>query len=84
MKIFSIPDQKPARKDKVFMTTTQINIVRKHLKKGKSITSLQAFKMANPITRLSSIIHRLRGEGMKIKTIKMKGKNGSTYAKYKL
>jgi len=70
------------------MTTTQINIVRKHLNKGKSITSLQAFKMANPITRLSSIIHRLRGEGMKIKT-KIKtvwevSKKGKRFAKYEL
>lgn len=27
------------------MTTTQINTVRKHLKKGKSITTLQAMQM---------------------------------------
>jgi hypothetical protein len=66
------------------MTTTQINIVRKHLNKGKSITSLQAFKMANPITRLSSIIHRLRGEGMKIKTIWEVSKKGKRFAKYEL
>lgn len=66
------------------MTTTQINIVRKHLKKGKSITSLQAFKMANPITRLSAIIHRLRGEGMKIKTIWEVSKKGKRFAKYEL
>lgn len=66
------------------MTTTQTNIVRKHLNKGKSITSLQAFKMANPITRLSSIIHRLRGEGMKIKTIWEVSKKGKRFAKYTL
>ena len=66
------------------MTTTQINIVRKHLNKGKSITSLQAFKMANPITRLSAIIHRLRGEGMKIKTVWEVSKKGKRYAKYTL
>lgn len=66
------------------MTTTQINIVRKHLNKGKSITSLQAFKMANPITRLSSIIHRLRGEGMKIKTVWEVSKKGKRFAKYEL
>ena len=66
------------------MTPTQINIVRKHLNKGKSITSLQAFKMANPITRLSSIIHRLRGEGMKIKTVWEVSKKGKRFAKYEL
>ena len=70
------------------MTTTQINIVRKHLNKGKSITSLQAMKMTmeydSPIIRLSAIIHKLRGEGMKIKTVWEVSKKGKRFAKYEL
>lgn len=70
------------------MTTTQINIVRNHLKKGKSITSLQAFKITiqydSPIIRLSAIIHKLRIEGMKIKTVWEVNKKGKRFAKYML
>lgn len=70
------------------MTTTQIEVIRKHLKKGKSITSLQAMKMTmsydSLIIRLSAIIHKLRAEGMKIKTVWEISKKGKRFAKYTL
>lgn len=67
--------------------TTKTNMVKHHLKSGKTITSLQAINLYGA-TRLSSIIHRLRKEGFIIATlptvIKDKYGNNCTYAKYRM
>ena len=55
--------------------------VLEHLKANGSITSLEAFERYRA-TRLSSIIHRLRGR-YDISTLMMESKDGGTpYAKY--
>ena len=65
---------------------TQIECVRVYLENNDSLTSLEAFKRWH-ITRLSSIIHRLRKRGYNISTtMKTSNESGysSTYAVYKL
>jgi hypothetical protein len=53
-----------------------------HLKKGKTITSWEAFEMFRA-TRLADIIFKLRCKGEKIETILVD--NGTTrYAKYRM
>lgn len=65
---------------------TQSDQVSKELKNG-SITDLKAYKKYG-IRRLSSIIHRLRRKGIKIKTTLVKSKDrfgkACQYAKYSL
>ena len=51
-----------------------------HLRKGKSITSLEALQEYGTM-RLSSIIHRLRREGYPIETIMIE-ENNKIFAKY--
>ncbi len=67
--------------------TTKTNMVKHHLKSGKTITSLQAINLYGA-TRLSSIIHSLRKKGFIIATlptvIKDKYGNNCTYAKYRM
>lgn len=65
---------------------TQIECVRAYLENNGSLTSLEAFKRWH-ITRLSSIIYRLRKRGYNISTIMKTSDEGgysSTYAIYKL
>ena len=57
--------------------------VRNFLETGYPLTQQIAITMWSNY-RLSSCIHRLRDEGMSIKTTMKKGKNGSEYASYKL
>lgn len=68
------------------MRISQKEMILKHLKES-SITSFEAF-MDYGITRLSSIIHVLRGEGYTIISIPKKHTNRFggkvTYAEYKL
>lgn len=68
--------------------STQINAIRNHLKKHKSITSWEAIQNYGA-TRLSGIIYVLRhDEGWKIKTkdvaVKNRYGNHCTIAKYEL
>lgn len=67
------------------MEKTQIQTVLNHLKENGNITSWTAFQDYG-ITRLSSIIHRLRNVGYTITTEKKTTKNRfgtcSTYAVY--
>lgn len=53
--------------------TDQIRVVIDYLKKNKSITTQKAFALG--ITRLSSIIYRLRKRGYEITTELIKGKD---------
>lgn len=61
-------------------TITKKEKVKKHLIKKGNITSWDAILLYSA-TRLSSIIFRLKEEGMKIET-KMIYKDGINYAKY--
>jgi hypothetical protein len=61
---------------------TKIDSVFAHLKKGKTITSWQAFELFRA-TRLADIVFKLRAKGFDIATIMLDG-NGTRYAKYKL
>ena len=53
-----------------------------HLKKGKTITSMEAFEMFRA-TRLADIIFKLRCRGEKIDTILVKNER-TQYAKYRM
>lgn len=61
---------------------TKIDAVFAHLKKGKTITSWQAFELFRA-TRLADIVFKLRGRGYDITTFLIES-NGTRYAKYKL
>ena len=52
---------------------TQKDMVLDYLKHGRSLTSLKAWELFG-ISRLSSIIHRLRKEGYHIETETIEGK----------
>jgi len=56
-------------------------LIKQHLKQGRSITGLSALRMFG-VYRLSSVINRLRNEGMNIITDTEIGANGETYACY--
>lgn len=61
---------------------TQKSIILHHLKKGLSITSLEAF-LHYTITRLSAVIYDLRKEGYDIQmTREYNEETGSTYGRY--
>jgi len=61
---------------------TQKEKISNHLKKFKSITTIQAF-LKYKITRLSGRIHELRGDGMNIRSKRMEDKkNGTWWFKY--
>lgn len=53
---------------------TQGKIVKAHLERNGSITSMEAFRKYN-ITRISAIIYTLRHSGMKIETERVNKKN---------
>ena len=61
----------------------QNSAILKHLKKGKSITALDAFLNFNCM-RLAARINDLRGMGYSIKTQKQKTKSGKVIACYRL
>ena len=63
-------------------TASQNKQILKHLKQGKTITSLEALYLFNCL-RLSARIHDLRSFGFSIKT-KNVIKNGKRIAEYKL
>lgn len=67
------------------MDNTQRKAVMTHLQEKGSITSMEAFQLYG-VTRLSSIIHTFRKQGILIGTIMIDGKTryGSSckYAKY--
>lgn len=66
------------------MKTTQIEVVKNHLMNYGSITSMEAF-FKYRITRLASVIHVLRKQGLDIETITETSKNQygtCQYAKY--
>ena len=62
--------------------TTQKAIILAELRKGKTITALEAFKLCGSL-RLSSIIFCLRDEGYNITTTMVK-RNGKHIAEYSL
>jgi hypothetical protein len=61
---------------------TKTDAVFAHLKKGKTITSWQAFELFRA-TRLADIVFKLRAKGYDITTFLIES-NGTRYAKYKL
>lgn len=61
---------------------TQADIVLKHLKRKKTLTSITAFKHYS-ITRLAARVHELRRKGVKINSKRMT-KGNKTYASYSL
>lgn len=67
------------------MDNTQRKVVLNHLREHGSITSMEAFQLYG-VTRLSSIIHTFRKQGILIGTIMKDGKtrygNSCKYAKY--
>jgi len=56
------------------MKDNQVEAIRRHLLRGKSITSYEAFTMYG-ITRLARIIHALRKSKLNIKTMPIKIRN---------
>ena len=66
---------------------TQFEIVKTHLEKYHTITSMEAFQRYK-ITRISAVIYNLRNTGLKIVTEYETTKNGygerTTYAVYRL
>ena len=62
---------------------SQIDLVKIHLRSGKSITPLEALHQYGSF-RLGSIIYRLRHAGMDIKTELVGSPAGGEYAKYSL
>ncbi len=67
----------------IVVTQKQEDIVRQHLLSGKAITPAIAF-MVYGISRLSSVIERLRGRGMEIVTVMKADEVGRQYGEYKL
>lgn len=72
----------------LYKMETQRRIIRQHLQKRNSITSMEAFKLFG-ITRLSAIIHHLRNvTGMNIhgnpKTVKNRQKKEVKICEYSL
>lgn len=57
--------------------------IKNHLREGRYITGLIAMQIFG-VYRLSSVINRLRNEGMDIKTEMVSTQSGTTYAKYYL
>jgi hypothetical protein len=56
--------------------------IRKHLQAGHSLTGLEAIDLYQ-VYRLSSVINRLRKEGLEIETSMITANDGKTiYAKY--
>jgi hypothetical protein len=56
--------------------------IRQHLQRGESITGLQAIDLYH-VYRLSSVINRLRNEGLEIETTMITASDGKTiFAKY--
>jgi hypothetical protein len=64
-------------------TTSKAKEIEKHLKTGRSISGLQAIAMYR-VYRLSSVIHKLRKKGYKIKTTMIENEEGIKYASYAL
>jgi|GEM_PF-6723980 len=62
---------------------TQIETIRQHLLQGKSITPATAM-LVYGISRLSSVIERLRNRGMDIVTVMKRDEMGRQYSEYKL
>jgi hypothetical protein len=62
---------------------SQIEQVLTYLKKGNSITSLEAIHKFR-CTRLSAVIYSLREQGYTIIAQNLLGKNGKRYAEYTL
>jgi len=61
---------------------SQNTLILTHLKKGKTLTPLQALRLFD-CWALSSRISNLKSDGHKIKT-EMVTKNGKTFARYSL
>lgn len=64
-------------------TETKKQLVKNHLLKGGSISGRAALRVFG-LYRLSSVIHRLRDEGMDIQTTMVESPTGDKYAIYRL
>ncbi len=62
---------------------SQIKRVEKYLLTGRKLTQLQALRLFDSL-RLGSIIHRLRRQGMRIKTTMIKTRSGKWIGQYEL
>lgn len=67
------------------MSDNQRTMVLKHLRERGSITSMEAFQLYG-VTRLSSIIHHFRKQGINVHTVMTDGKtrygDSCKFAKY--
>lgn len=63
--------------------TSQTNAILEHLKKGESITSMDALNMFKCF-RLAARIYDLRKNGWEIEETLIKSETGNRYAEYKL
>ena len=63
--------------------TTQISWVYARLKKGRTLTPIQAMDGCGTM-RLAAIIYQLRERGVNIRTTQQKTRTGSGYASYKM
>lgn len=71
-----------AEKD-ITMKKTKIEMLREHLKSGKSITQLEAIGLYS-LFRLAARVHELKKQGWNIITSEKRDANGSVYAEYRL
>lgn len=62
-------------------STGKYDLLRNHLRSGRSITGIQALKLYG-IYRLSSAINRFRNSGMNIRTVMQKDLFGNEFAEY--
>jgi len=65
------------------MKKTKIDLLKAHLKTGKSITQLEAIGLYS-LFRLAARIHELKRAGWAIGTQLKRDQNGSEYAEYRL
>lgn len=65
------------------MKKTKIDLLKEHLRSGKSITQLEAIGLYS-LFRLAARVHELKKQGWNIVTNVKRDANGSEYAEYTL
>lgn len=65
------------------MKKTKIELLKEHLRSGKSITQLEAIGLYS-LFRLAARVHELKKQGWNIITNEKRDANGSVYAEYYL
>lgn len=63
--------------------TTKIDLLKDHLRSGKTITQLEAIGLYS-LFRLAARVHELKAQGWNITTTMKRDHNGSEYAEYRL